>query len=300
MGFFDSVIPTGKSGASAQAASPVVVLQDAPASAPKESDFLIIDSSVSVSAVPDVVVPAPAAAVSAPSDIISFTDSTEITFSPNPSQQAQSEVPAPSESGLNFSALSVLTSEPSALAVISESAPQAQDAVTFAVPADPVVSFEIPSEEPAAQAVQPIEDSHATDSGFFALDAAPASASAMEAASPVEATPTIEAESSAETAPAASFAFHAEPLHETPAPVVEEILDPETIIATSIQQLESVVFAKERARDAETELVEELNAKIADLKQQAKDAQDRARAIDESAERARSLISNLKTQIQAA
>lgn len=291
MGFFDSVIPTGKTGVSAQAASqpaPAVVLQDAPASAPKESDFLIIDSNVSVSAVPDVVVPAPAVPDSAPSDIISFTDSTEVAFFPSPSEQTQPAAPAQSESGLNFASLSVLASEPSVPATNVEPASQAPDPVTFVVPSEPAVSFEIPSEEPVAQSGPAIADSHATDSGFFALESAPATVSAMETVSV------------SETEPAASFAIGAESLHETSVPATEEILDPEAIIASSIQKLQSVVSAKERARDAETELVEQLNAKIADLKQQAKDAQDRARAIDESAERARSLISNLKTQIQAA
>ena len=72
------------------------------------------------------------------------------------------------------------------------------------------------------------------------------------------------------------------------------------ILAASIEKLESVVSAKESARDAETALVEQLNEKIAELKQQAKDAQERAREIDASADRARSLIANLKSQIQAA
>ena len=45
---------------------------------------------------------------------------------------------------------------------------------------------------------------------------------------------------------------------------------------------------------------EDLNAQIAELKKQAKEAQEAAREIDAGADRARSLIANLKSQIKAA
>ncbi|MDQ1344089.1 MAG: hypothetical protein QG650_809, partial [Patescibacteria group bacterium] len=81
---------------------------------------------------------------------------------------------------------------------------------------------------------------------------------------------------------------------------VTDSLDPEAILLSSISQLESVVESKESARDAEMARTENLNAQIAELKKQAKESQERAREIDAGADRARSLIANLKTQIQTA
>jgi hypothetical protein len=73
--------------------------------------------------------------------------------------------------------------------------------------------------------------------------------------------------------------------------------NPEAILSRAISELESVVRTKETERDATVRATEELNVRIAELKKQAKDSQDRAREIDASADRARSLIANLKSQI---
>lgn len=257
MGFFDSVLPGDKAasaGGQASAASAVVAEVTAPApAATNDSDFLIIDESVTVANVPDTVAePVAQVTFSEPaSDLIILEDvpATETAETPaedslvileasEPVVETPVEESAPA-SVLDFSAMSSLSVAP----VIET------ETVTAETPA-----FEVPAEEAAP------------NTGFLSM------VSEEEAAPAVE---THVAQASAS-------------------------LDPEDILLSSISQLESVVSAKESARDAEMKKAEDLNAQIAELKKQAKEAQETAREIDAGADRARSLIANLKSQIKAA
>lgn len=107
----------------------------------------------------------------------------------------------------------------------------------------------------------------------------------------------------AEAAPAAAEA-------ETAAPVSDS-LEPDDILLSTVNQLKQVVSSKESARDkamTENETIlaelaaeeEAFKAKKAELKARANEAQERAREIDASADRARSLISNLESQLARA
>lgn len=238
MGFFDSVLPGDKTtsvGDQASSASAAVAEVAAPApAATNDSDFLIIDESVSVANVPDTVA-APAEASA--SDLVILEDAPAIAETP-------SEESAPA-SVLDFSAMSSL------------------------------------SEVPAPETASAEGDGHA-------LASEPVAATSVEESAPITG---FLSSVSEETAPA-SVETHDEPASAS--------LDPEAILLSSISQLESVVSAKEAARDAEMKKAEDLNAQIAELKKQAKEAQETAREIDAGADRARSLIANLKSQIKAA
>lgn len=253
MGFFDSVLPGDKAasaGGQASSASAAVAEVTAPA-ATNDSDFLIIDESVTVANVPDTVAePVAQVAFSEPaSDLIILEDAPAVETAETPASDSLviledsepaveiQEEPVSSGSALDFSAMSALSAAPAieTETVVAETS-----------------AFEMPAEESA-----PI-------TGFLA---------------------TVE-----ESAPAVES--HVEEISAS--------LDPEAILLSSISQLESVVSAKESARDAEMKKAEDLNAQIAELKKQAKEAQETAREIDAGADRARSLIANLKSQIKAA
>lgn len=251
MGFFDSVLPGDKAasaGGQASAGSAAVAEVTAPAPvATADSDFLIIDESVSVANVPDTVteqvapISEPATGLiileDAPTTEAPVSDSLVILETSEPAAETATEESAPA-SVLDFSAMSSLSV-----------APAIEETVTAETPA-----FEAPAEESA-----PI-------TGFLSVVSEEESAPAVES--------------------------HVEPASAS--------LDPEAILLSSISQLEAVVSAKESARDTEMKKAEDLNAKIAELKKQAKEAQETAREIDAGADRARSLIANLKSQIKAA
>lgn len=89
---------------------------------------------------------------------------------------------------------------------------------------------------------------------------------------------------------------------------VSDSLEPDDILLSTVNQLKQVVSSKESARDramSENETIlaelaaeeEAFKAKKAELKARASEAQERAREIDASADRARSLISNLESQL---
>lgn len=255
MGFFDSVLPGDKAasaGGQASTASAVVAEVTAPApAATNDSDFLIIDESVTVANVPDTVAEPVA----------------QVTFS-----------------------------EPASDLIILEDVPATETAETPAE--DSLVILE--ASEPVVET--PVEES------------APASVLDFSAMSSLSVAPAIETETAEtpafevpaeESAPITGFLSmvseeEAAPAVETHVAQASASLDPEDILLSSISQLESVVSAKESARDAEMKKAEDLNAQIAELKKQAKEAQETAREIDAGADRARSLIANLKSQIKAA
>lgn len=258
MGFFDSVLPGDKAasaGGQASTASAAVAEVTAPApAATNDSDFLIIDESVTVANVPDTVAEPVA----------------QVTFS-----------------------------EPASDLIILEDAPATETPVETPV-SDSLVILE--SSEPAVET--PSEESAPASVLDFSAMSSLSVAPAIETESVVAEVPAIETPSE-ESAPITGFLSmvseeEAAPAVETHAAPASASLDPEDILLSSISQLESVVSAKESARDAEMKKAEDLNAQIADLKKQAKEAQETAREIDAGADRARSLIANLKSQIKAA
>lgn len=255
MGFFDSVLPgdkTASAGGQASSAQAAVAEVAVPApAATNDSDFLIIDESVSVANVPDTVA-APAEASA--SDLVILEDA------------AVSDVPA-SDSLVILEDAPAIAETPS-----EESAPAS------------VLDFSAMS----SLSEVPAPETASAEGDGYALASEPVAATSVEESAPITG---FLSSISEETAPA-SVETHDEPASAS--------LDPEAILLSSISQLESVVSAKEAARDAEMKKAEDLNAQIAELKKQAKEAQETAREIDAGADRARSLITNLKSQIKAA
>lgn len=259
MGFFDSVLPADKSGfasgqssgtASGQASVAVVEAPQAAAAA-SDSDFLIIDESVSVANVPDTVVSVNETPAS--SDLIILDAADEV---PSTVEAPVSEISAPAEE-----VVVPATEEVSAAPVLDFSS---MDSVSA-----PVV------EESPVVAIEPVVE---------AVEETPAS---MGFLSVVSETP------KEESAP------------------VSDSLDPDAILASTVLQLKGVVSSKESARDtamAENEKIlselaaeeEAFKARKSELKKRASEAQERAREIDASADRARSLISNLEAQLARA
>lgn len=254
MGFFDSVLPGDKAasaGGQASTASTVVAEVAAPVpAATADSDFLIIDESVTVANVPDTVAEPTA----------------QVTFSEPASDLIIIEDAPATETPVSDSLVILDSSEAVAAAPAEETAPASvlDFSSMSSLSVAPAIESEIVVDEvPATEA--PIEES-APITGFLSVVSEEASAPAEEV----------------QASPASSS------------------LDPEDILRSSISQLESVVSAKESARDAEMKKAEDLNAQIAELKKQAKEAQESAREIDAGADRARSLITSLKSQIKAA
>ncbi len=129
------------------------------------------------------------------------------------------------------------------------------------------------------------------------------SSEAESAATPTGGFLSLVSDVAAETAPAVAEV-------ETAAPVSDS-LEPDDILLSTVNQLKQVVSSKESARDkamSENETIlaelaaeeEAFKAKKAELKARASEAQERAREIDASADRARSLISNLESQLARA
>lgn len=261
MGFFDSVLPGDKSGAvggqtSSAIATPVAAMPAPVAS--NDSDFLIIDESVSVANVPDTVAPV-------------------------------AEISEPAEE----------------LVILDEPTVETADSILIM---DETVSE--PTVEPISEAV---ETEETESSGISSVLDFSAMASLVSAPETVAETPVETVETPAvESASAVSFLSLELP---SEAAVIESAQvtsqDPDAILSATVTQLKGVVSAKETARDTamgENEAIlaelaadeEAFKVRKAELKKRAAEAQERAREIDASADRARSLITNLELQLQAA
>lgn len=258
MGFFDSVIPADKSAsAGGQSSSAIAEPVAAPAVA-NDADFLIIDENVTVSDVPDTV-----------STVSEADDRSEAESAPL----------------LDFS--SVETAAPETVEAEAEAAPALTEA-----------------EVESADVVTLVEDSVEVESADLTLASEVSSSGAepseAELSAPAGGFLSLVSDVATETAPAVAEV-------ETAAPVSDS-LEPDDIILSTVSQLKQVVSSKESARDkamSENETIlaelaaeeEAFKAKKAELKARASEAQERAREIDASADRARSLISNLESQL---
>ena len=293
MGFFDSFMDENTASSSSSSTGSSSGTTAAVVEPPKkvslkkttESDFLIIDDTVTADSMPNTA-----------SDI--FVSETK------PAEASETPVAETAEISFATDTVSSETTDTVAPQVTEEISPD----ITFLD--DEVILAEKPAVEVASVEVAPVEAVTSVVSDEVApVETAPDTVS-EEVAPLIEATEktvvaeeTVAAEQTAEVSeemPAAfSDTFFAPSIGALASAETASADTSEVAVRQAIDKITEAIRTKESNRDAKISENERILAQIADLKKAAKLAQDEAREIDKSADHDRKLVEGLKTLIAA-